>query len=44
MTFEEAGSTVDLLEVRVRMLAEGLSVTLRPKACDILSGVVTNIQ
>ena len=43
VTFKQAGSTVDLLEVRVRMLTKGLSVTLRPKACDILSGSVTNI-
>ena len=43
VTFEQTGSTVDLLEVRVRMLTKGLSVTLRPKACDILSGSVTNI-
>ena len=43
VTFEQAGSTVDLLEVRVRMLTGGLGVTLRPKACDILSGQVTNI-
>ena len=43
VTFEQAGSTIDLLEIRVRMLTKGLSVTLCPKACDILSGVVTNI-
>ena len=43
VTFEQAGSPVDLLEVRVRMLAKGLSVTLRPKACDILNGLLTNI-
>ena len=43
VTFEEAGCTVDLLEVRAPMLARGLSVTLRPKACDILGDLVTNI-
>ena len=43
VTFEQAGSTVDLLEVCVHMLTQGLSVTLRPKACDILSGKITSI-
>ena len=43
VTFEQAGSTVDLLKVRVRMLTGGLSVTLPHKACNILSGLVTNV-
>ena len=40
---EQAGSTVDLLEVCVHMLTRGLSVTLRPKACDILNGKISSI-